>query len=172
MSEHAQRYSAVAIVLHWAIAAAILAMIPFGFWMHGQAEDGIISDEVFRAFQLHKSVGLTVLALSLIRLGWRLLNPPPPLPEHMPGWERFVAKATHWAFYIIMIGLPLSGWLYVSAGWSIHENEPLAVPTHWFGLIEVPALFGLTNAGADVREAAAEAAFTAHWLLAYTTLAL
>jgi len=172
MAASAQRYTAVAIVLHWAIAFAILLMIPLGFWMHIAAEHGNVSDSVFRAFQLHKSIGLTVLALSLVRLGWRLLNPPPPLPEHMPGWERLVAKATHWAFYALMIGLPLSGWLYVSTGWSVQDDSPLPVATHYFGLFTVPALFGLNQAGDETRSAAAEAAFTAHWVLAYAAIGL
>lgn len=172
MAERAQRYTAVAIVLHWAIAFAILLMIPLGFWMHGRAEAGDISDNVFRAFQLHKSIGLTVLALSLVRLGWRLANPPPPFPAHMPGWERLVAKATHWTFYALLIGLPMSGWLYVSAGWSIHDDAALPVATHYFGLFTVPHLFNLPNASANVREATAEAAFTAHWVLAYAAIGL
>lgn len=172
MAAPAQRYTAVAIVLHWAIAAAILFMLPLGFWMHERAEHGDISAEVFRAFQLHKSIGLTVLALSLVRLAWRLINPPPPLPEHMPGWERILSRATHWAFYALMIGLPLSGWLYVSAGWSIHDQAPLPVATHWFGLFQVPALFGLNTADEGLRESAAEGAFTVHWMLAYAAIGL
>ena len=64
----AQRYTAVAIVLHWAIAFAILFNIVLGFWMHITAEHGGVDQAVFQAFQLHKSVGLTVLALSLVRL--------------------------------------------------------------------------------------------------------
>jgi cytochrome b561/polyisoprenoid-binding protein YceI len=172
VAERAQRYTAVAIVLHWAIAFAILLMIPLGFWMHGRAEAGDISDNVFRAFQLHKSIGLTVLTLSLVRLGWRLANPPPPLPAHMPGWERFIAKATHWAFYALTIGLPMSGWLYVSAGWSIHDDAALPVTTHYFGLFTVPHLFNLPSASEDVRAATAEAAFTAHWVLAYAAIGL
>jgi cytochrome b561/polyisoprenoid-binding protein YceI len=167
-----QRYTAVAIVLHWAIAAAILFMIPLGFWMHETAEDGHASVGLFAAYQLHKSIGLTVLALSLVRLGWRLANPPPLLPAHMPGWEKLVAKLTHWAFYGLMIGLPLTGWLYVSAGWSIHDEAPLPVPTHWFGLFEVPHLFGLNQASLDVREDAAEAALTAHAYLGFAALGL
>ena len=87
MSATAQRYTAVAIVLHWAIAFAVVFMIPLGFWMHEQAEHGDAATGLFRAYQLHKSIGLTVLALSLVRLGWRLTNPPPPLPAHMPRWE-------------------------------------------------------------------------------------
>ena len=172
MGARAQRYTAIAIVLHWAIAAAILFMIPMGLWMHESAEHGEVSANIFRAYQLHKSIGLTVLALSLVRLGWRLMNPPPPLPQHMPGWERFVSKATHWAFYALMIGLPLSGWLYVSTGWSIHDDAPLPVATHWFGLFQVPALFGLNQADLSVREDTAEAALTAHAYLAYAALGL
>ncbi|MBN8608154.1 MAG: YceI family protein [Caulobacterales bacterium] len=172
MSEQARRYSAVAIVLHWAIAFAILLMIPLGWWMGDMAEDGVVSDGIFRAYQLHKSIGLTVLALSLVRLAWRLLNPPPPLPAHMPGWERFIAKAIHWAFYALMIGLPLTGWLYVSAGWSEHDDQPLLVTTHWFGLFVVPHLFGLPAAGADVREAVADTAMSAHSLMAWGALVL
>ena len=172
MAATAQRYTAVAIVLHWAIAAAILFMIPLGFWMHEEAEHGNVRTGLFTAYQLHKSIGLTVLALSLVRLGWRLANPPPPLPEHMPGWERFTAKLTHWAFYGLMIGLPLTGWLYVSAGWSIHDEAPLPVPTHWFGLFEVPHLFELNQASLDVREGAAKAALTAHAYLAFAAIGL
>jgi cytochrome b561 len=172
MATQAQRYTAVAIVLHWAIAVAILFMIPMGLWMHESAEHGDVSAQLFRAYQLHKSIGLTVLALSLVRLGWRLMNPPPPLPEHMPGWERLIAKATHWAFYALMIGLPLSGWLYVSAGWSIHDDAPLPVATQWFGLFRVPSLFGLNQADLGVREDTAETALTAHAYLAYATLGL
>ncbi|HRO04729.1 MAG TPA: cytochrome b/b6 domain-containing protein, partial [Terricaulis sp.] len=61
-SSSSERYAAVAIVLHWAIAAAILFMLPLGFWMHDQAESGAVTPDVYRAFQLHKSIGLTVLA--------------------------------------------------------------------------------------------------------------
>ena len=172
MRASAERYTAVAVVLHWAIAAAILFMLPLGFWMHEQIEHGNPSEGVYRAFQLHKSVGLTILFLSLVRLGWRIANPPPALPAHMPAWERFAAKATHWAFYAIMIGLPLSGWLFVSAGWSLHEDRSLAVPTHYFGLFQVPALFGLPQAGEALRAAVAEASFATHATLAWSAIVL
>lgn len=170
MAAPAQRYTAIAIVLHWAIALSIALMIPLGWWMSDQAEDGVVSDALFQSYQLHKSIGLTVLALSLARLAWRLLNPPPPLPAHMPAWERFIAHATHWALYALMIGLPLTGWLYVSAGWA--EDGPLEVTTHWFGLFVVPHLFGLPSAGAEVREEVAEAAMSAHSLMAWAAIVL
>lgn len=173
MSVEAQRrYTAVAIVLHWAIAIAILLMIPLGWWMGDRVEEGVVTDGVFQAFQFHKSIGLTILALSLVRLGWWLANSPPPLPPHLPGWERFIAKATHWAFYFLMIALPLTGWLYVSAGWSAHENEPLVVATHWFGLIRVPELFGLPHAAEGVRASVAEASMNVHSKLAWGVIVL
>jgi cytochrome b561 len=172
MEGRAQRYTAVAVVLHWAIALSVLFMLPLGFAMHIRAEHGEASQPLFAAYQLHKSIGLTILALTLVRLAWRLMHPPPPLPAHMPAWEKFAARATHWAFYALTIGLPLTGWLYVSAGWSIHTDTSLAVTTRWFGLFEMPPLFDLPRASADVRGDTAEAAFTAHWVLAYVAIAL
>ncbi len=170
MAAPAQRYAAIAIVLHWAIALAIMLMIPLGWWMGDQAEDGVVSDGLFQAYQLHKSIGLTVLALSLAQLAWRLINPPPPLPAHMPAWERFAAHGAHWALYALMIALPLSGWIYVSAGWS--HDGPLEVTTRWFGLFVVPHLFGLPAAGAEVREEVADAAMSAHSLMAWGAIVL
>jgi cytochrome b561 len=140
--------------------------------MHGEAAAGHVDLGVFRAFQLHKSIGLTVLALSAVRLGWRLANRAPTLPAHMPGWERFAAQATHWAFYVLMIALPLTGWLYVSAGWSFETNRPLVVETHYFGLFKVPFLLGLTQANAAVRSSAAHTSLITHWALGWATLAL
>jgi len=168
----AQRYAAIAIVLHWAIAFSIALMIPLGWWMSDQAEDGIVSDALFQAYQLHKSIGLTVLALSLAQLAWRIANPPPALPEHMPAWERFIARVTHWALYALMIGVPLTGWLYVSAGWSEHDDAPLEVTTRWFGLFVVPHLFGLPDAGVETRADVAETAIEAHALLAWGAIVL
>lgn len=167
-----QRYTAVAVVLHWAIASAIAVMIPLGLWMHRQSEQGASGDGLFQAYQLHKSIGLTVLALSLVRLAWRLMHPPPRLPEHMPAWERIAAKATHWGFYVLMIGLPLSGWIYVSAGWSIHDDEPLLITTRWFDLFVVPHLFGLPQAGEAVRQDVADAAMATHFYLAMSMIGL
>jgi cytochrome b561 len=162
MSTQTERYTAVAIVLHWAIAAAVLFMLPLGFIMHERAEHGDASQALFEAYQLHKSIGLTVLVLTLVRLAWRLTHRPPPLPEVMPAWEKLAARATHWGFYVLTLALPLTGWLYVSAGWSIHTDESLAVPTRWFGLFEVPHLFNLPHASNDVRAETAGAALTAH----------
>jgi cytochrome b561 len=172
MADTTQRYTAVAIVLHWAIAFAILFNIPLGLWMHGRAEANDVSEGVFRAFQLHKSIGLTVLALSVIRVGWRLTQPQPPLPAHMPTWEKRAARVTHFLFYFVMLALPLTGWLYVSAGWSVHTDHPLVVPTRYFGLLHVPDLFGISHADDNTRASTAFAALKVHWALGWSALAL
>ena len=114
-------------------------------------------------FQLHKSLGLTILALSLLRLVWRLTHRPPPMPATMPAWEQLAARGVHAAFYGLMIGLPLSGWLMVSAQWD--GGKPLNVPTLWFGIFEVPHLFGLNAMADEFRSTFAHNAEETHeWL--------
>src|SRR5882757_5042753 len=103
------RYSMAAIVLHWAIALLILANLFVG-WRMGMLK-GLTE---FNAFQLHKSIGITVLVLSVLRLALRLTQRPPPLPEGTKSWEGAAASTVHWIFYAMMIGLPLTGWAMVS----------------------------------------------------------
>ncbi len=122
------RYGAVAMSLHWLLAAAILFMGWLGFFMMSLEDT---DPWMFPLFQVHKSIGLTILVLSVARLLWRLANPVPPLPLGMPGWERVSARAVHVLFYVLMIAVPLLGWATVS-------SAPLAVPTVWFGLFEWP----------------------------------
>ena len=125
------RYSTVAIALHWLTALAILAMIPTGWWMSEAIADPDSQAAAYRVFQLHKSIGITILLLSLIRLGWRLANPPPPLPLNLPRWEALLSKIVHVGFYVVMIGMPLTGWLTVS-------TSRIAVPTLLYGTIPWP----------------------------------
>jgi cytochrome b561 len=165
-----ERYTAVAVVLHWAIAAAILANLGLGWWMDEAIEESATAARAIAAFQLHKSLGLTVLALTLLRLAWRLAHRPPPLPEAMRPWERFAARSVHWVFYALMVVLPLSGWLYASTQWR--EDGPLAVPTLWFGLFEVPHLFGLNELAPRVRQELSDGLEDAHETLAWTLAAL
>lgn len=166
------RYTAVAIVLHWAVAIAILGMIPLGWWMGDALEVRATQAQAIAAFQLHKSIGLTVLLLSVARLVWRLMNPPPPLPEGMKPRERLAATATHWAFYFIIIAMPLTGWLYVSTGWSAHDDRPLEVPTLFFGLFQVPHLFGLSHMAEATRAALAGVFENAHSKMAWGVIGL
>ena len=130
-SDRLARYDAVARGLHWAMAVLIIANLASGFL--NDALEGIV-----RVIPVHKSIGLTVLVLSLVRLGWRFAGHRPPLPAAMPAWERAAAQATHAAFYVLMIALPLSGWIFSSAG---------RYPLDWFGLFPVPK-FAVTKADA------------------------
>ncbi|MEM9170030.1 MAG: cytochrome b [Pseudomonadota bacterium] len=139
------RYTTVAIVLHWAIAVMIVGQIAGGLYMSGLP----FGNDKFALYQLHKSFGLVVLVLSLVRLGWRLGHKPPALPDHMTPRTRFFARATHVAFYVLMISVPLGGWALVSA--SPYADS---VPTLVFGLFEWPHLPFFETVGD--REALAE----------------
>lgn len=124
------RYGTVAMGLHWLIAFAIIGLLAVGKYMHGLPDT---DPDKFALYQMHKSFGITVFVLTLARVAWRFTQPVPALPASMPGWERLGARASHLLFYLLMLGLPLSGWLRVS-------TDRLGVPTLWFGLFEVPHL--------------------------------
>jgi cytochrome b561/polyisoprenoid-binding protein YceI len=170
MNETQQRYTAVAIVLHWAIAAAIVSNLFIGWWMTGALDEAGTRARAIAAFQLHKSIGLTVLVLSLMRLLWRLTHKPPSLPTGMAPWERFAAKATHWAIYALMVVVPLSGWTYVSSQWA--DGKALNVPTLWFGLFAVPHLFDAHAMADAARAAVAGRNEAAHFYLAWSMAGL
>lgn len=112
------RYTAVAISLHWLIAVLLISLILFGWWMEDQREAiGSYEEflEVKSAFNWHKTGGILVLLLSLARLGWRLSHPVPSLPDGMKTWERILARISHISFYVLMIGLPIGGYMAASA---------------------------------------------------------
>lgn len=120
------RYSRGAMWFHWTIAALILANIVLGLFHEDFAKDT-------RATMMfaHKSIGLTVLALSLARLAWRLTHRPPPFDPALRRWEAALAKSVHWLFYFLMIAMPLTGWLLTSSGGRT---------TSWFGLFDIGPL--------------------------------
>ena len=134
MSRSSDRYTGVAVALHWLIAVSILFQIMLGWRMDDHGNSAV----TFLVFQLHKSIGITILLLSLARLGWRLANPPPPLPAQLKPWERWLAHATHLGFYAIMIGLPLTGWLLVSA-------SKTNIPTLLYGVLPWPHIPGVAE---------------------------
>lgn len=120
-----QRYSRVAIFLHWSIAAAIAFQASLGWSLEKLGRSG------FALFQLHKSIGITILALSLLRVALRFWKPRPAPLEG--GWEGALAKAVHAGLYLFMIGAPLTGWALVS-------TAKVKVPTLIFGTIPLPHL--------------------------------
>jgi cytochrome b561/polyisoprenoid-binding protein YceI len=132
------RYDAIAMLLHWVTALAVLGLIAMGLVMTDLKPGSHLQ---FSLYQWHKSVGITVLALSILRLGWRLAHRPPELPAAMPPWEKTVSHLTHWGFYVLLLAMPMTGWATVSA-------SPLNIPTVLYGVLpwpHLPWLPGLEN---------------------------
>lgn len=147
MAEPRNRYSTVSLAFHWLTAALVVTQVLL-ITAH-DATEGPLSRELV---QIHKSVGLSILVLTLGRIGWRLANPALPLPDTMKRWEKLLARATHVLFYVLLVAMPLMGWAASSAG----GREII-----WFGLFEWPLLpigGGREVAGQlmDLHEAAAK----------------
>jgi len=125
----AHAYGAVAIALHWLLALAIVGAFSVGVYMH----DLPFSPQRLKFFNWHKWAGVTILALSALRLLWRLTHRAPPLPaqilDMMPTWQRHAHHATHALLYGLFFAVPLSGWAYSSAA---------GFPIVWFGLLPLP----------------------------------
>jgi cytochrome b561/polyisoprenoid-binding protein YceI len=156
------RYAPIAILLHWLIAAAIVLQIALAGRMEGH------TPQAFAVTQLHKSVGITILLLSLVRLAWRLTHPPAPLPAAMPRWEKRLAEIVHVGFYGIMIAMPLTGWLMVSA-------SKTAIPTLLYGVVHWPDIPGLAGLAPAARKTWAAIGRDGHEIIAkliYVLLAL
>ena len=148
------RHSNFAATLHWLVVAVLLTQVWLGFTFAGM-ERGPARAEIFT---WHKTVGATILVLTLIRLAYRLMNPPPPYPSDMPSWRRHAGVWTHRLLYFLMIALPLTGLIAVSGraeGWF----TPLV------GGIPLPVVPG-------VDEATGEMSGGVHELLVWTTIAL
>jgi cytochrome b561/polyisoprenoid-binding protein YceI len=132
-ADRQEHYNHIAMLLHWLIAVFIIGLIPVGLVMENTPKSIQIT-----VFQLHKSFGLMVLFLSLARLGWRFLNPPPPLLSTLKPWERGAAHSLHFLFYFLIIAIPLSGWALVSA-------SPKNIPTMFLTLFHWPHLWFLAQ---------------------------
>ncbi len=131
----ADRWGGVSITLHWLTALMILGLVVVGFAMQELAN----SPTKIQVYGLHKSIGLTVLALTVLRLLWRLFAGVPQPAPGTPRWQLWASNATHGALYLILLAMPLSGWLYNSAS---------GFPLKWFGLFALPRLSGYD---ADVK---------------------
>ncbi|MFJ5447223.1 cytochrome b [Methylobacillus methanolivorans] len=148
------RYTKVAVILHWLIGIAILALFALGWYMNELPKGGdkITNIDLFDLglysihlaeaatsrtfyFNLHKSIGFTVFLLVGLRLYWRLMHRPPALPDSMKRWEKVLAHGTHHLLYLMMVVMPATGLLT-----TLYSKYGL----HWFS---VPVLPGLDNAG-------------------------
>ena len=156
-----RRYTTVAIILHWLIAAAIIFQVILGWRMGDEAK----GPATYAIFQLHKSIGITILLLSLGRLAWRLFNKPPPHPATQPRWETIASHVVHVAFYVIMIGLPVTGWIIVS-------TSKLSIPTVLYGAIPWPHIPFLPELAAGPKHAWHQVGEIGHGLLVKTTYLL
>ncbi len=122
------RYTATAQALHWVVAALMFAVIPLAWVMVNMARTAPSREWIYT---LHKSFGMTILLLVVVRLAWRAAHPAPPLPGSLAKWERGMAAASHWLLYVILVGMPVSGYILSATG-------PVSVP--YFDLFTFPAL--------------------------------
>ena len=122
------RYTLTAQALHWITAALMFAVLPIAWVMVNMPKSA-----QFRSllFTLHKSVGLTIVVLVAVRIAWRAKHPVPPLEVGLARWEKVAASGSHWMLYVILVGMPISGYLLDAAGgYSIS----------YFGLFSIPLL--------------------------------
>ncbi len=152
------RYSATAICFQWVLAVAIVSAFAVGLYV----EDLPFSPQKLKLINWHKWAGVTILALSVLRLAWRLTHRPPALPVQvslsMPGWQMLAYHATHHLMYALFFIVPLAGWAYSSAK---------GFPIVWFGVLPLPDLVGKDEAlAALLKEVHALAAFALMGLVA------
>lgn len=147
-----QRYTGVAIGLHWLIGLMIVTSLGVGLYMVSLS----LSPDKLRLYSWHKWAGVTIFMLVLVRSLWRLTHPAPPLPDDVPVWQRKVAEATHYALYALMIVIPLTGWLMSSAK---------GFQTVYFGVVPIPDLLAK-------NEGLGETLALVHRYLNYTMIGL
>ena len=136
--------------LHWLVVALVLAMAWIGLRM-GDMPNG---PDKIATYALHKSIGLSILALVVLRLSWRMhAGAPAPVPG-TPALQERVASLAHWALYALLLAMPLSGWVL---------NSAAGFPLQWFGLVNLPALAGKDH---DLHELAEEIHELLFWAMA------
>jgi cytochrome b561 len=121
------RYTGTAIALHWVMAILLIGLMVLGVYM----QDLALSPTKLRLYSWHKWAGVTALVLLLVRLVWRITHHPPALPSAMPSWQALIARTTHFLLYLLMLAIPVSGWLMSSAK---------GFQTVYFGVLPLPDL--------------------------------
>lgn len=154
------RFTYVAIFFHWVVAALIFTNILMAWQFH--SIHGALGSAIL---QIHKSIGITILLLSVLRLMWRLLNPPPPFATTMQAWEKGAATIVERGFYFIMIAMPLTGWAIVST-----LSHPTSI--RLFGVVHWPYIPFLSTLPFDQKLGVYSLSVAAHHLLARITYAL
>ena len=149
---HVMRYSTPAVVLHWLMALLIFVAFPLGVYMHELP----LSPDKLKLYSYHKWIGITILMLASVRVMWRLTHTPPPLTTDMVHWQRRASQVVHGLLYLLILAIPLSGWLMSSAK---------GFQTVWFGVLPLPDLLGKDKALGDLLA-------EVHQVLNFTLLAL
>lgn len=144
------RWGAVSQLLHWLIVVLLLCLAVIGLSLDSLPR----SPKYFWVYDLHKSTGMTLLALAVLRLGWRLYAGAPRRLPGLPSWQARIASVTHALLYALIFAMPLSGWLFDSAAGLR--------PMRWYGLFEVPKL---TAPNPAVRELGRDAHEWLFWVL-------
>ncbi|MCA1925128.1 MAG: cytochrome b [Thiobacillus sp.] len=147
-----QRYTVPAVVLHWLIAGLIFVAFPLGVYM----SDLPLSPTRLQLYSYHKWIGISVLLLAGLRVVWRLTHRPPALPGDLPRWQRAASHAVHGLLYLLLLAVPLTGWLMSSAK---------GFQTVWFGVLPLPDLV-------EKNRELGDALGSAHQWLNYLLLAL
>jgi len=156
------RYGIVAMSFHWTIAALIIVNVVLGIWFVNFLERGDPTRGT--VVSLHETFGILVLLLSLLRLGWRLMNPIPALPADFSPGKRMFARGTHYTLYALMILVPLIGWALASI-----PDRPLVLG---LGTIPWPKIFYIAVLSADAKKVAAGIIAPSHIILAFLLFAL
>jgi cytochrome b561 len=152
-----RRYTRIAMMLHWLVAILIVCNVVL-IWI----VDLLPETKVRLAIDTHKSLGITVLGLVLLRILWRLGHPPPPLPAHYPAWEKRSAHGAHLVLYALILALPISGWMHDSAWKAAAE-----VPMYLFGLFEWPRIGAIMNMEPAAKLSFHQASGALHVWLSY-----
>ncbi len=162
MSLEVQKYTKIAVILHWTIGFLIIINILLGL-----GHDWVPDDQVRFVIDTHKSTGITVLGLVLMRILWRLTHKPPPLAATLKSWEKKLSKAVHGFLYFLMFALPLSGWMHDSAWKAAPE-----IPMRWFGLFEWPRISAIMTLEPVRKEELHSLFGEAHGLMGFVLIAL
>ncbi|EAY62780.1 Cytochrome B561, bacterial, partial [Burkholderia cenocepacia PC184] len=147
------RYAHTAIALHWLIALLIICDFALGL---GDDRHSRLHADKLKYFSWHKWIGVTVFALAVVRVLWRATHVPPPLPGGTPAWQRAASHGVHMLLYVLMIVIPVTGYLYSSAS---------NIPVVYLGIVPLPRLI-------DPDPALKETFKTLHVSLNYILLAL
>lgn len=157
-----KKYSGVAIAFHWIIALGVFVnlLLP-NIW------EAVSDENVRPLIDAHKSIGVTVLGLAVMRLLWRLTHTPPSLPASYKPWEVKASHAAHWALYAFIFAMPLTGWIMDSA-WKDAATHPM----HWFGLFEWPRISVVMGLDEATKKSVHDSFGAAHEILGYALWAL